>query len=143
MDKTVLSRHRLPNRYRYSIAALWLAPIALFLLAILAGKGLDPALLDPRLVVPVALLTVPALYIWQEGVDVLPGGIRTRVHIPHYHDYAAIEAWRYEKTSGRKILTIWGRNSGKVLECHAVHLSDLPLLLEALSRNIPPRSWRS
>lgn len=142
MRRTILSRHRLPNRYRYSIAALWLAPIVLLSLAILAGKGLNPALFDPRFVVPVALLALPARYIWQEGVDVLPDGIRTRVHIPRYHDYAVLESWHYDRRTGRRILTIWGKHSGKILECHGVHLSNLPLLLEALRCNIPPKDGR-
>ena len=137
MNETVLSRHRLPNKYRYSIAALWLAPILLLTLSMIAGKGFTPALLDLRYLLPLVLLALPAIYILQEGVDVLRGGIRARVHIPRYYDYAALAAWRCEQRQQDFILTIWDKRSHKVLECHAGHLSDLPLLLESLRRNLP------
>jgi hypothetical protein len=139
MRKTVLSRHRLPNKYRYSIAALWLTPIFLLTLTILIGKGLTPALLDPRYLLPLAVLTIPAVYIWQEGVDVLPNGIRTRIHIPRYHDYSALDSWHFDQRRQRCILIVWDKGTRKVLECHAGHLSDLPLLLDSLRRHVPSR----
>lgn len=141
--KQVLSRHRLPNRYRYSIVALWLAPLPLLVLTILVGKGVTAALLDPRFLVAMGLLTLPAIYIWQEGLDVLPNGIRTRVHLPRYHDYGLLESWYFDRRTQRGILTIWDKERRKVLECHAAHLSHLPLLLDTLEHRLPAGQPRS
>lgn len=137
----VLSRHRLPNVYRYSIVALWLTPIFLFLLTILLGKGMMA--LDLRLIVPMAIMTLPALYIWQEGVDVLPCGIRARVHIPRYYDYHMLHTYHYDARAERHVLTVWDVSARKVLECRAGHLTKFPTLLASLKENVRLQSPQS
>lgn len=134
--QTVLSRHRLPAKYRFSLMVFWLTPILMLLLAIVAGKGLTSALLDLRLIAALAVMTLPALYIWQEGVDVLPDGIRTRVHIPRTYTYEHLERWQYDSGADQRVITVWDRDDRKVLECRAGHLSQFPLLVRSLSANL-------
>ncbi len=128
----VLSRHRLPRFYRVSLTVLWLLPGAIFGLLFALGGGL----FDPRAALPALVMALPALYIWQEGVDVLPRGIVARVHVPRYYDYAALQAWSFDAHPERRTLTVWDRQQQKVLECRAVHLTDLPMLLDALRQNV-------
>jgi hypothetical protein len=141
--QTVLSRHRLPGKYRYSLVALWLAPIAIFIGTVVGQKGLTAALLDLRFLAPIVLMALPALYVWQEGVDVLAKGIRARVHLPRYYDYEQLNLWHYDRRADRHVLTIWDWQSRKVLECRAGHLSQLPALLESLEANVRRRPWAS
>jgi hypothetical protein len=133
---TVLSRHRLPRFYRVSLTALWLLPGVIFGLVFALRGGLTLELLDPRLALPVLVMVLPALYIWQEGVDVLQGGIIARVHVPRYYDYAVLTAWSFDERPDRHTLTVWDYQQQKVLECRAGHLTDLPLLLVALNSNV-------
>ena len=136
----VLSRHRLPRPYRVGIVLFWLAPIAMLVATLIAGRGLTPELLHPRFLLPLLLMALPAVYIWQEGVDVLPGGIVARVHLPRYHAYADLTMWRYDAQPDRHVLTVWGCEHVKVLECRGGHLTNLPLLLDTLSQNLPGES---
>jgi hypothetical protein len=130
----VLSRHRLPRFYRVSLTAFWFLPAAIFALVLALRGGLALELLDPRLALPLLVMGLPALYIWQEGVDVLPGGIVARVHLPRYYDYAALQAWSLD--GQHRTLTLWNYEQQKVLECRAGHLTDLPVLLRALKSNV-------
>jgi hypothetical protein len=139
-NQPVLSRHRLPAVYRISLTGLWLAP-GLLLLIVLTLRHGGLALLDMRLLLPLALMTLPALYVWHEGVDVLPGGIVRRVHVPRYYTYQRLETWHFDDRSNRRTLTIWDAHSRKVIEVRASHLTDLPLLLHALKANVRPRHW--
>ena len=75
MNQPVLSRHRLPRTYRLSLTGLWLAPTALFLITFIIA-GLERAGFDLSLLLPLVMMAVPALYVWHEGIDVLPGGLR-------------------------------------------------------------------
>jgi len=134
----VLSRHRLPASYRLLLVAAWAAPTALLLLALLAGGAAPTNLLDMRLLLPLAILLMPAVYIWQEGVDVLPDGIIRRIHWPHYYPYQTLERWSLATCPGGCVLIIWERRGRKALECPAAHLSHLPELLAALDANL---SW--
>lgn len=142
----VLSRHRLPGVYRYSITALWLTPIFLLILTIVLGRGFTSVMLDWRLILPLAIMTLPALYIWQEGVDVLPCGIRARVHVPRYYNYTALDTYFYDARADRHVLTVWDVNARKVLECRAGHLTKFPTLLASLKEHVrldyEPRSLR-
>src|SRR3712207_2626559 len=106
----VLSRHRLPRRFRVPLAALWLTPQALLVLTILSGRGLTPALFDPRFALPLLLMALPALYIWQEGVDVLPQGIVARVFWPRYYPYEALDTWYLDARAQRRVLTVWHKH---------------------------------
>lgn len=136
----VLSRHRLPRPYRLSLTALWLTPIALLSLTLLISHGFSPALLDPRLLIPFLLMTIPALYIWREGVDVLPEGLSVNQHGSHYHAYTELDNWYYDSHPDKRVLTIWDSENRKALECRA-YLTDMPLLLHALKENLRPRNW--
>jgi hypothetical protein len=137
----VISRHRLPHPYRLGLTGLWLAPIILLLLAMLLGGGFSPALIDLRLWLPLGLMTLPALYMWREGVDVLPNGLIARVFWPRFLAYQTLDNWYYDGRADRRVLTIWACGGYKVLECRAGHLTDLPVLLAALKANIRYRHW--
>lgn len=132
----VLSRHRLPPPYRLGLAALWLAPVGLLLLALVISRGVSPELLDLRLAAPLGLMALPALYVWQEGVDVLPGGIVARIYWPRYYPYRCLERWYLDDVPGERALTVWDGERRKVLECRAAHLTHLPLLLAALKMHV-------
>jgi hypothetical protein len=136
VNQPVLSRHRLPNIYRFSIVALWLTPIFIFVLTMLFSKGIRFVALDLRLLIPLTIMTLPALYIWQEGVDVLPCGIRARVHIPRYYAYPTLDTYHYDGREARRVLTVWDVTSRKVLECRAGHLTDFPALLPSLKEHV-------
>lgn len=136
----VLSRHRLPSGYRISLTLLWLLPIALLLLALLRAHGPSPALLDLRLLLPLLLMALPALYVWREGVDLLTDGLIVRAHWPRRYSYAELDAWRYDARAGRRVLTVWDCGGRKALECRAV-LTGWSLLLRALRDHLRYRSW--
>ncbi len=137
----ILSRHRLPHPYRILLAALWVTPPSIFLVTLLLQHGLTAALLDPRFWLPALVMSLPALYVWREGVDVLPGGIIARVHVPRYYPYASLGTWYLDSRPDRRVLTVWDTHSRKVLECRPGHLTDLPTLLAALKANVRYRNW--
>lgn len=138
--QTILSQHRLPRLYRLGLAGLWLAPIGLFVLTFLLSRGLTAGLLDPRLLLMFGVMALPALYIWREGVDVLPEGIRINVHVPHYYAYSSLDNWYYDARGDKRVLTVWNTDTHKVLECRPV-LTDWPQLLRALKDNLRYRNW--
>lgn len=133
----VLSRHRLPAFYRYSLTALWLTPIGILTLVAVLETGLLRAAANPRFLIPAALMCLPALYVWQEGVDVLASGIRSRVHLPRFYPFQQLDSWQYDARPERHVLTIWDAEQRKVLECRGGHLSDLPVLITALDEHVP------
>jgi len=136
--RPVLSRHRLRQPFRAVIVGLWIAPVPLILLGILLGNGMSIALFDPRLLLPLGIMLLPAFYVWQEGVDAHPDGLTARFHVPSYHAYTEISRWQLEERTEGHILTVWGKDQRKVLAYHAAHLSDLPVLLNWLEVNIHP-----
>ena len=136
MNRKVISRHRLPQPYRIGLVAFWLAPLILLTGAALIGGGQARAMLDPRFLLLALLMTVPALYIWQEGVDVREDGIVRRVHVPRHYPYEYLAMWTFDSHPSRRLLTIWDARRRKILECRAAHLTDLPLLLDALSARV-------
>lgn len=140
-DEPVLSRHRLPRTYRVSLTVLWLLPIGLLLFTILFSRGLSWTLLDPRFVLPLALMALPGLYFWREGVDVLPSGLVAWVFWPRYYPYTHLQTWYLDSRPNRRVLTVWDVDSRKVLELRPGHLTDLPQLLSALKDNIRYRHW--
>jgi hypothetical protein len=133
---TVISRHRLPLRYRLSLALLWAAPLVIFTAVICRYADAPLALLDPRFILPAALMLLPAVYIWQEGVDVLPGGLFRRMLLPRYFPYGRLGGWRCEAEPPRRLVSVWDRHERVVIECRVGHLTDLPLLLDALDRHL-------
>lgn len=138
----VLSRHRLPHPYRIGLTVLWVTPASLFFLTLLAHQGFTASLLDPRFWLPALAMCLPALYVWREGVDVLPSGIVARVHMPRYYPYADLGTWYLDRHPDRRVLTVWDTCSRKVLECRSGHLTDLPTLLAALKANVRYRNWQ-
>jgi hypothetical protein len=128
----VLSRHRLPRAYRIGLVTVWSLPVCLLVGALLAGRGVNAALLDARLLVPLGVMLLPAVYVWQEGVDVLADGLVIRVHWPRRRDYAELERW----SLGAEALTIWDQAQHKALEVQAAHLTDLPELVRALDEHL-------
>lgn len=134
----VIRRHRLPARYRVGLTVMWVVPLLIFLVTIIAVKGLDPALFSPRFWLPALLLISPALYFWREGIDVLPDGLYRRMHLPRYYPFAEMTRWQYDAREGRHVLTIWDRQE-KIVECRAGHLTDFPALLELLENRLGKR----
>ena len=133
----VLTRHRLPRFYRVGLTVMWIVPLLIFILAIIIGTGINPALLDPRFVLPALLMIAPALYFWQEGIDVLPHGLYRRIHIPHhYYAFDEMADWDYDPREDRHVLTIWDVQNQKIVECRAGHLTDFPTLLEILEKRL-------
>jgi len=104
----------------------------------LIGNGVSLALLDPRLIVPLLLMLLPACYVWQEGIDAHPNGITARMHVPRYHAYADLAAWHIDDRPEGHILTVWDTQQRKVIALHAAHLTDLPLLLNWLEAHVDP-----
>ncbi|MBL8156226.1 MAG: hypothetical protein JNM70_18750 [Anaerolineae bacterium] len=131
-ETAVLSRHRLPRPYRIGLAVAWSLPAGLLMGALLAGQGVNAALLDARLLVPLGVMLLPAVYIWQEGVDVLADGLVIRVHWPRRRDYAELARWSLDAEA----LTVWDRAQDKALEVHAAHLTDLAGLVRALDEHL-------
>jgi len=140
-ESPVLSRHRLRQPYRTALAALWCVPPLLLALAILIGNGFTPSFFDPRFLLPAILMALPARYIWQEGVDVLPDGIVARVYWPRYYAYERLEMWYFDGRREKQIITVWDDRLVKVLECRAGHLTDVPALLRALRKHVRDCRW--
>lgn len=138
----ILSRHRLPQRYRFSLAALWLFPGVLLLGVLVFRWGWSPSLIDPRLLLPLALMLLPSVCIWREGIDVLPSGIIRRSHMTQYYPYSQLATWHLDRRENFRTLTIWNLQRRKVIECHTGHLTDLHLLLHALSTNVRSGPWQ-
>ncbi len=137
----VLSRHRLPKGYRYALAALWVTPALILLTSLIIGRGISLHLVDPRLLLPLIVMALPALYIWREGVDVLPQGLRIRLHGWRYRSFEELDNWYLDNRPQRRLLTIWDQQGRKVLEIHAAHLTDLPTLLITLKEKLRYRNW--
>lgn len=138
---TVISRHRLPPRYRLGLAALWLVPPLLLVATPLVVRGFDRTLLDPRLWLPLLVMALPALYIWQEGVDVRADGIVARFFWPRFYAYPHLDTWVYDSHPRRRVITVWNVSGRKVLECRAGHLTDARLLLDTLHRHVRNRRF--
>lgn len=137
----VISRHRLPRGYRYGLAALWLTPPVLLLLTPLLVLGVDPALLDPRLWGPLLIMALPALYVWQEGVDVRRDGLTARYFWPRFHAYDCLDTWYYDVRPDRRVITVWNAHNRKVLECRSAHLTQPRMLLDALHQHVRNRRF--
>lgn len=141
--ENVLSRHRLTPRYRYALAVLWVLPACILLVSLLIAHGVSLHLADPRLLLPLVVMALPALYIWREGVDVLADGLHIRVHGWRYRPFEELDNWYLDSRPNRRLLTIWDQDGRKVLECHAAHLTDLPTLLATLKAKLRYRNWPS
>ncbi len=138
---SVLSRHRLPQPYRGLLIASWLLPLALLWLALLLGRGPTPSLFDPRLLLLLGLMTLPAVYIWQEGVDVRPDGLFIRQHVPRFRPFHELDTYYVDSRPNRRLLTVWDQQQRKALETHLAHLTDVPELLRHLHTHLRWRGW--
>ena len=136
----VISRHRLPKAYRYLLVALWVTPALILLVSLMVARGINLHLIDPRLLLPLIVMALPALYIWHEGVDVLPEGLRIRLHGWRYCSFDELDNWYLDTRPQRRLLTIWDQQGHKVLEIHAAHLTDLPTLLATLKDKLRYRN---
>lgn len=130
-SEPVLSRHRLPPAYRWGLMLGWLGTPGLMLVTLLARHGL-PNGLEPRALIPLLLMTIPAFYIWREGIDVLPGGLRVWQFWPRHLPDTQLESWTFDDRPNRRVLTVWDSSDRKLLEFRAGHLTNLPALLAAL-----------
>jgi len=134
---SALSRHRLPAFYRRALPALWLVLPGLLIAAILLGDGFTAALFSPRLWLPLLVMALPAAYLWQEGVDVCPTGLRRRIQFRRFLPYSEMSAWCYDARPGARVLRIFDAAQQVVLECRAAQLTDFERLLEALQTHLP------
>jgi hypothetical protein len=119
------------------LTILWVVPLLLFIGVIALERGIDPALLDPRFLLPALLMIAPAVYFWREGIDVLPEGIYRRIHVPQYVPFTEMAGWDYDRREGRRVLTVWDEQHRKILECRAAHLTDFPALLDTFEEKLP------
>ena len=103
--------------------------------------GLGRTGFDLRLLLPLAIMALPALYIWHEGVDVLRDGLLVRLHWPRYYTFDDLDTWYVDTRPNQRRLTIWTHDQRKVLECHTAHLSDAPTLLRTLKTHLRYRHW--
>ncbi len=107
--------------------------------AIVIGRGFTLALFDPRLLLPALIMLTPAVYVWREGIDVLPEGIVRRVHVPRYYHFDELKTWTFERRDGQRLIIIWDDDERKLVEVSAV-LTDLPTLLATLRARVRGRS---
>ncbi len=140
-QQPVISRHRLPAAYRYALAGLWVTPAFILLISLIIGRGFSLHFFDPRLLFPLIAMILPALYIWREGVDVLPEGLRIRIHGWRYRSFDELDNWYLDNRPNRRLLTVWDQHGRKVLECHTAHLTDLSKLLATLKDKLRYRNW--
>lgn len=134
---SALSCHRLPAFYRRALPALWLLLPGLLVLAALIGSGGSAALFSPRLWLPVLAMALPAAYLWQEGVDVCPTGLRRRIQFRCFLPYSEISNWVYDARPGVRVLRVFDAAQQIILECRAAQLTDFERLIEALQTHLP------
>ncbi|MFN8377661.1 MAG: hypothetical protein U0452_03220 [Anaerolineae bacterium] len=134
---SALSLHRLPPFYRRALPALWLVLPGLLVLTIVVGDGLSAALFSPRLWLPVLVMALPAAYLWQEGVDVCPTGLRRRIQFRRFLPYSEMSAWVYDARPGVRVLRVFDSAQQIVLECRAAQMADFERLIEALQTYLP------
>lgn len=135
----ILSRHRLPTPYRQALAGLWAAPVGILFAVMLARGGLEAVTADLRLALLLAIMLLPAFYVWNEGVDVRRRGMQVRIHVPRYYAFTTLAAWSYDARPGFRVLTVWDKRGAKALECRAGQLTALPDLLDALRLRLHQR----
>ena len=131
---TPITRHRLIPPYRAALALMWCIPPVLLTGVLIVRANTVSSLIDPRYWLMLALMLLPALYIWREGIDVLRGGLRVNQHIPHTAPYSTLSGWRCDST--HRILTIWDDRGRIVFEMPAAHLSDVERVEQVLRENV-------
>lgn len=139
----ILSRHRLPQPYRGALVALWVLPAGLLYLALIAAHGLTPALINPVLLLALAGMGLPALYVWQEGVDVTQRGLVIRSGGWRRRGYHELDSWYVDTRPPHRIFMVWDANQQRVISCHTAHLTDFATLTRALKQRVRWRGWHA
>ncbi len=141
MHDTILSRHRLPQPYRTLLVGGWLALPLILVVGIILGAGPSLSVFDPRFLILLALMFLPAYYVWQEGVDVYENGLSARVYVPKHYHYTSLSHWQIKMAHhvNARILTIWNDEGHIVLSRHMAHLSDVTRLVDSLRLNVHQR----
>ena len=133
----IVSRHRLPAPYRGLLTLLWAAPAALLWSALLLGHGPRLALLDPRLLLLLALALLPASFIWSQGIDARRHSLHLRLAIPRRVPYAQLGTWRLFETPEGRILGLYDPDGAVLVHWHAAHLSHFAELECTLRERVP------
>lgn len=138
MRDSVVSRHRLPQPYRTLLVCGWLALPTILLVGIMLGAGPSLSYFDPRFLLLIGLMALPAYYVWQEGVDVFEGGLLARFYVPRRYRYDRLSHWqvKFVWRVNAEILTVWDENNHIVLSRHLAHLSDVRRLIDTLSDHV-------
>ncbi|MEO0565868.1 MAG: hypothetical protein AAF125_27410 [Chloroflexota bacterium] len=133
----ITSRHRLPEPYRSLLCALWLTPTTLLALTLIRFGGLSWALLHPLTLGALALMTLPAWYVWREGVDVTDKALHIRITGWHHRHFDQLTHWHLDRRNpDAPILKVWDEHGRMVIYTHATHLTELPLLLRVLKSRV-------
>lgn len=141
MSEAVHSRHRLPPFYRRALTICWLLPGLLLILALVYGHGMSVAFFDPRLLLALGIMALPAVYVWQAGIDVTETGVITRMLLPRFYAYATLSNWEIRREAHGQLVAIWGDDRAKIYEAHLAHLTRVSLLVAALRHNVPTSDW--
>lgn len=142
-DTQILSRHRLPHPYRGALVALWVLPAGLLYLTLIAAHGLRAALVHPVLLLTLTGMALPALYVWQEGVDVTEQGLVIRSGGWRRRQYHELDSWYVDTRRNHRIFTVWDDNQQRVISCHTAHLTDFATLARALKARVRWRGWHT
>jgi hypothetical protein len=104
----------------------------LFFTAMMLCHGVS-AVTDPRFILPLIVMMLPATYIWREGVDVRHDGLVIRIHVPRFAPFSEIGDWHYDRRPEVRVITLWNRRRQIILEARAAHLTHVDKLLSALN----------
>ena len=106
----VISRHRLPEPYRSLLCGLWLTPPALMFLTLIKLNGLTWAVFHPLTLLAGVLMALPAWYVWQQGVDVMPDALHIRITGWRRRTFDQLDTWTLAPNPpDEPILLVWDR----------------------------------
>mgnify|MGYP006201630265 CR=1 FL=1 len=94
--------------------------------------------LDPYLQAPLwpdSVSIAAGLYL---GLDVLGDGIVAREFVPRRYPYHDLGCWQLRKhpPAHERIICIYDRQQSTIFSHHAAHITDLPMLVNALQMNV-------
>lgn len=121
--------------YRAALTGLWLAGPLLFT-ALALSRGVEIA--EVRVWLLLGGMALPAWLIWREGVDVCRDSLIVRQLVQREYTFVRLGAYAYDPAPERRLLRVWDRAGGVVLECRAGHLTRFPELLSALEARLAP-----
>lgn len=134
----VVSRHRLPEPYRSVLVGLWLLPPCLMFAVLLIFGSAQFALLHPLTLLFLCLMSLPALYVWREGIDVTAVGVRVRMGGWHYRPFARLRGAFITYERGTAVFTLLDENAVRVVMCPAAHLTECRRLVALLRTQLYP-----